>query len=128
MKLVDVPDSKSGVVHPTCRFDSGLRQIIELPQGSFFNTRSRTGSRFYLSQKQYSIVFVRQSGLRQIIELPQGSFFNTRSRTGSRFYLSQKQYSIVFVRQSWLRLYATQKVLFEIIYQKGVFVIIYICC
>ena len=27
MKLVDVPDSKSGVVHPTCRFDSGHRQI-----------------------------------------------------------------------------------------------------
>ena len=27
MKLVDVPDSKSGVVHPTCRFDSGHRQV-----------------------------------------------------------------------------------------------------
>ena len=28
MKLVDVPDSKSGVVHPTCRFDSGHRHIF----------------------------------------------------------------------------------------------------
>ena len=28
MKLVDVPDSKSGVVHPTCRFDSGHRHFI----------------------------------------------------------------------------------------------------
>ena len=31
MKLVDVPDSKSGVVHPTCRFDSGLRQTNKTP-------------------------------------------------------------------------------------------------
>ena len=40
MKLVDVPDSKSGVVHPTCRFDSGHRQInkIQSPlDGRFFN-------------------------------------------------------------------------------------------
>ena len=28
MKLVDVPDSKSGVVHPTCRFDSGHRHFL----------------------------------------------------------------------------------------------------
>ena len=31
MKLVDVPDSKSGEVRPSCRFDSGHRQIKRLP-------------------------------------------------------------------------------------------------
>lgn len=35
MKLVDVPDSKSGVVHPTCRFDSGLRQFLTPEKGVF---------------------------------------------------------------------------------------------
>lgn len=41
-KLVDAPDSKSGVAHPTYRFESGLRQI---PQkffckflGCFYNS------------------------------------------------------------------------------------------
>ncbi len=28
MKLVDVPDSKSGVVHPTCGFESHHRHFL----------------------------------------------------------------------------------------------------
>ena len=27
-KLVDAPDSKSGVAHPTYRFESGLRHLL----------------------------------------------------------------------------------------------------
>lgn len=36
-KSVDAPDSKSGVAHPTCRFESGLRHILQaLLEESFF--------------------------------------------------------------------------------------------
>ena len=55
MKLVDVPDSKSGVVHPTCRFDSGLRHI-KLPFGSFLVAESNL--RFSPLTKRYLIVLL----------------------------------------------------------------------
>lgn len=72
MKLVDVPDSKSGVVHPTCRFDSGLRHI-KLPFGSFFG--SGVELPVLTSHKTILNRFARQSGLRHI-KLPSGSFFS----------------------------------------------------
>ncbi len=51
MKLVDVPDSKSGVVHPTCRFDSGHRHFL-----LFFFVFSGVEPPVLTSRKQYSIV------------------------------------------------------------------------
>ena len=48
MKLVDVPDSKSGVVHPTCRFDSGHRHFFFNPLFTLFGVSPVPGS--YLSQ------------------------------------------------------------------------------
>ena len=53
MKLVDVPDSKSGVVHPTCRFDSGHRHFLLL-----FLDLSESNLRFLPLEKRYLIVFL----------------------------------------------------------------------
>ena len=53
MKLVDVPDSKSGVVHPTCRFDSGHRHFLLL-----FYLFLESNLRFLPLAKQYFIVLL----------------------------------------------------------------------
>ena len=53
MKLVDVPDSKSGVVHPTCRFDSGHRHFLLL-----FYLFLESNLRFLPLAKQYLIVLL----------------------------------------------------------------------
>ena len=53
MKLVDVPDSKSGVVHPTCRFDSGHRHFLLL-----FYLFWESNLRFLPLAKQYLIVLL----------------------------------------------------------------------
>ena len=82
MKLVDVPDSKSGVVHPTCRFDSGHRHFLNSLRGVFL--LAGVEPRFLPLTKRYSIVLFGRVAI-AFFKLPQGSFFIGRSRMW--FYL-----------------------------------------
>ena len=60
-KLVDASDSKSDVVHPTCRFESGHRQlIITRPlNGSFLLPYAGATSRVALSENSFGLFFGR---------------------------------------------------------------------
>ncbi len=60
-KLVDAPDSKSGVAHPTCRFDSGHRHIFYV-----FVLIKGVEPPVLTSHKMILNHFVRQSGHRHI--------------------------------------------------------------
>ena len=92
MEVVDVPDSKSGEVRPSCRFDSGHRHFLML---SFCIIWSRT-SGSYLSEKKPLAFFRRQSGHRHFF---MHTFYILWSRT-SGSYLSQNHPQEDFVRQS----------------------------
>lgn len=75
MKLVDVPDSKSGVVHPTCRFDSGLRHFLNTHLGCFLVCKQQTAPTgveppVLTSHKTILNRFARQSGLRHFLKAP----------------------------------------------------------
>ena len=87
MKLVDVPDSKSGVVHPTCRFDSGHRHFLLLFY-LFFGVEPPV----LTSRKTILNCFARQSGHRHFLLL-----FYLFLESNLRFLPLAKQYLIVLL-------------------------------
>ena len=124
MKLVDVPDSKSGVVHPTCRFDSGLRHFLNTHLGCFLVCKQQTTPTgveppVLTSHKTILNRFARQSGLRHFLNTHLGCFLVCKQQitpTGVEppVLTSHKTILNRFARQSGLRhfLKAPFKVLF----------------